>query len=55
MHYKTNQGIQNFTGPEADAMKGVDADCATRDLFNACQSGPFPSWSVQYQCMKEEG
>eukprot|EP00479_Gromia_sphaerica_P007248 TRINITY_DN2346_c0_g1_i1.p1 TRINITY_DN2346_c0_g1~~TRINITY_DN2346_c0_g1_i1.p1 ORF type:complete len:278 (+),score=71.98 TRINITY_DN2346_c0_g1_i1:180-1013(+) len=33
LHYKTDQGIKNFTGPEADAMKSTDADFATRDLL----------------------
>lgn len=53
LHYKTDQGIQNFTGPEADAMKGIDADNATRDLFDAIEREEFPSWSVKYQVMPE--
>lgn len=34
LHFKTDQGIKNLTGPEADVMKGKDPDHATRDLFN---------------------
>ena len=53
-HFKTNQGIRNFTGPEASQMTGVDPDCATRDLFSAIQGGDFPSWTVYIQAMKPE-
>lgn len=34
LHFKTDSGIKNLTGPEADAMKAKDPDHATRDLFN---------------------
>jgi catalase len=31
-HFKTEQGIHNFTGAEAKAMKAEDPDCYRRDL-----------------------
>lgn len=37
-HFKTQQGIKNFTGEEANA-KMSDPDFATRDLFEAINSG----------------
>lgn len=53
-HFKTDQGIKNLTGPEADAMRGKDPDYATRDMFDHIAKGDFPSWSVYVQIMKPE-
>jgi catalase len=52
-HFKTNQGIQNFTGDQAVQMAGVDPDHATRDLFGSIVDGDFPSWRVHVQIMPE--
>ena len=53
-HFKTDQGIQNLTRQEAERMKGVDPDHATRDLFDAIARGEYPSWTVQVQIMTPE-
>ena len=53
-HFKTDQGIQNFTREEAERMKGVDPDHATRDLRNAIEKGDLPSWTLQVQVMPYE-
>jgi len=53
-HFKTEQGIQNFSREEADRMRGVDPDVATRDLFQAIAGGKFPSWRVEVQIMTPE-
>lgn len=53
-HFKTEQGIQNFTAAEAAAMKGIDADHATRDLFEAIKRGEHPAWRVEVQIMTPE-
>jgi len=53
-HFKTDQGIQNFTREEAERMKGVDPDHATRDLHSAIEKGDFPSWTLQVQVMPIE-
>ncbi len=50
-HFKTDQGIQNFTAAEADAMKSADPDHATRDLFEAIARGEYPSWTLEMQIM----
>lgn len=52
-HFKTKQGIQNFTGEQAQAMTGIDPDHATRDLFASIQDGDFPAWTVSVQIMTE--
>ena len=53
-HFKTEQGIENFTGPEADKMRGVDPDNATRDLYEAIERGEHPSWRLEMQIMTPE-
>ena len=50
-HFKTLQGIKNFDGPEAERMRGVDPDVATRDLSQAIGRGEFPAWRVEVQIM----
>ena len=53
-HFKTKQGIKNFTGDEANAMRGQDPDFAQRDLFEAIKRGDFPKWRVSVQVMPEK-
>jgi len=53
-HFKTKQGIRNFTRGQAEVMKGADPDYAQRDLFNAIQKGDFPAWRVSVQIMPEK-
>ncbi len=50
-HFKTDQGIKNLTGQEAQAMKGKDPDHATRDLSDSIARGEFPSWTLYVQIM----
>lgn len=50
-HFKTDQGVQNFTRAEAVRMAGIDPDYATRDLFAAILEGQYPTWSVYVQVM----
>lgn len=50
-HFKTDQGIDNFTREEAEKIKGVDPDTATRDLYGAIKKNEFPSWTLQVQVM----
>ncbi|MFP4527776.1 MAG: catalase [Candidatus Kapaibacterium sp.] len=53
-HVKTKQGIKNFTGPEAEKMRGQDPDWAQRDLVNAIDSGDYPKWSLKIQVMTQQ-
>ncbi len=52
-HFKTKQGIKNFTREEATRMAGEDPDFSTRDLFDAIEKGDFPAWRVCVQIMPE--
>lgn len=53
-HFKTKQGIRNFTNEEATRMKGEDADHAQRDLVDAIDRGEFPQWDLKVQIMPEQ-
>jgi catalase len=52
-HFKTKQGIKNFTREEADHMKSVDMDHSQSDLFRAIEKKDFPKWAVNIQVMPE--
>ena len=52
-HVKTQQGIKNFTGPEADAIKAKDMDYSQRDLVEAIRKGDFPKWAMKTQVMTD--
>jgi catalase len=53
-HFKTEQGIQNFTAAEAQAMAGQDPDFHRRDLFESIRRGEYPSWRLEMQIMPFE-
>lgn len=53
-HFKTAQGIKNFSNDEAAHMKAVDMDFAQRDLVEAIDKGDFPKWNVKIQIMTGE-
>jgi catalase len=53
-HFKTKQGIKNFDGDKASAMRGIDPDYAQRDLFDAIAKGNYPKWTVSVQIMPEK-
>lgn len=53
-HFRTQQDIKNFTGDEANAMRGIDPDQAQRDLVEAIEKKDFPKWLLQIQVMTED-
>jgi catalase len=50
-HFKTEQGIENFTASEASAMVAEDPDFHLRDLWEAIDGGNPPSWRLEMQIM----
>ena len=50
-HFKTLQGIKNFTDGEAIKMRGTDPDHAQRDLVEAIEKKDFPKWNLMIQVM----
>lgn len=53
-HFKTNQGIANFSDDEANAMTGKDPDHHRRDLFMAIEQRDYPSWTLFIQTMTDD-
>lgn len=53
-HFKTAQGIKNFSDEEATKMKGEDPDFAQRDLLEHIENGDYPKWNVKIQVMTPE-
>lgn len=53
-HFKTEQGILNFSREEAEHKRGTDPDCTTRDLTEAIARGEYPSWRLEVQIMTPE-
>jgi catalase len=52
-HFRTQQGIQNLTDAEAEAMVGKDRETHQRDLFDSIEKGDFPRWTLFVQIMPE--
>ena len=53
-HWKTVQGIENFTLAEADAIAAEDPDFHRRDLWQAIAAGDAPEWRLEMQIMPFE-
>src|ERR1700709_1264632 len=53
-HFKTEQGIKNFTDEEAGKMRGVNPDFAQHDLLTSIDKGDYPKWELKIQVMTEE-
>lgn len=53
LHFKTQQGIKNWTNAEAAQIVGQDRESSQRDLFDAIERGEYPRWRVYAQIMPE--
>ena len=53
-HFKTEQGIQNFTDAEARAMFVQDLDYHRRDLWETIARNDYPAWRLEMQIMPFE-
>jgi len=52
-HFKTMQGIRNWTNTEAAEQIANDRETHQRDLFAAIERGEFPKWKFSVQIMPE--
>ena len=52
-HYRTEQGIENLSDGEAEALVGKDRESHQRDLFESIENGRFPSWRLFVQVMTD--
>ncbi|MDT8338816.1 MAG: catalase [Sulfurimonas sp.] len=53
-HFKTKQGIQNYTNREAEAVVAKDRESSQRDLYESIERGEYPKWNFQIQIMSDE-
>ncbi len=53
-HFKTNQGIKNFTSEEAAEIMGKDSFYCHHDLYESIETGEFPSWKLCVQIMPDD-
>jgi catalase len=53
-HFKTDQGVENFTDAEAGEMAAEDPDYHRADLWNSIRDGNAPSWTLEVQVMPFE-
>ncbi|GAA5812941.1 hypothetical protein MFLAVUS_006402 [Mucor flavus] len=51
-HFKTKQGVKNLKADKAAELEGSSPDYSTHDLFEAIESGNYPSWDVYIQVME---
>lgn len=52
-HFKSMQGIENYTDEEATKVVGACRESAQRDLFENIEKGNFPKWRFCIQIMPE--
>ncbi|MNT01167.1 Catalase [compost metagenome] len=52
-HFKSQQGIANWTNEEAAKVVATDRESAQRDLFENIETGNFPRWNLRVQIMPE--
>ena len=52
-HFRSDLGSKNLSAEQADKLKTVDADYATKDLFDHIASGKSSTWTLHVQVMPE--
>ncbi len=53
-HWRTRQGIQNWTDAESETAIGKCRETHQRDLYEAIERGDFPQWTMYVQVMPEK-
>lgn len=54
LHFRCQQGIENLTDAESEAVIARDRESHGRDLLDAIDRGDFPRWQLCFQVMTEE-
>ncbi|AOK06239.1 catalase [Burkholderia sp. AU28942] len=52
-HYRSQQGIENLTDAQAEALIARDRETHQRDLFDSIEGGNFPRWTLYVQVMSD--
>jgi catalase len=45
-HFRSQQGIENLTDAQAEALVGRDRETHHRDLYEAIERQAFPRWTM---------
>jgi len=53
-HFKTEQGIENYTDAEAEAVVAKSRESSQEDLYEAIERQEFPKWKFKIQIMTKE-
>ena len=53
-HFKSEQGIENYTNAEAEAVVAKSRESSQEDLFSAIERQEFPRWKFKIQIMTKE-
>ncbi|MET1028561.1 MAG: catalase [Dongiaceae bacterium] len=53
-HFKSKQGVANYTDAEAAQVVAGDRESAQRDLYHSIEAGDFPQWRMCVQVMPEK-
>lgn len=53
-HFRSQQGILNFTDQEAEKVISKDRESSQRDLYEAIEKGIYPKWKMYIQVMTED-
>lgn len=53
-HWRSEQGIQNYTDQESEVVNGKEPDSNGKDLFEAIEKKMYPKWKLYIQVMTEE-
>ena len=51
-HWKSMQGVRNYTDEEAKAAGAQEPASLTKELYDTINAGKFPSWELQVQLVK---
>lgn len=53
-HFYSEQGIENLTDQEAEALVGKDRESHQKDLLDSIEAKDFPRWKMKVQVLSEE-
>ncbi|MGI8963959.1 MAG: catalase [Thermomicrobiales bacterium] len=53
-HWKSQQGIESLTQEQAEAIQATELGSATKNLFEAIESGNYPKWELNVQIMSDD-
>jgi catalase len=53
-HWKSQQGVESLTAAQAAVIQAKELGSASKDLFEAIESGDYPRWELNVQIMSDD-